>query len=146
MLPVEGGDVYRVPLANVNLAAANIVETEKRTQMLARLVTMGFDPAESLAAVGLPPIMHTGLPSVQLQQAATFDPTDPAAAYIGDNVRDVSDDVEQRDIAEDIADAIAGAISNIPAPVVNVNMPEQSARSKRVERDADGNITAIVEE
>jgi HK97 family phage portal protein len=146
MLPVEGGDVYRVPLANVNLAAANIVETEKRTQMLARLVTMGFDPAESLAAVGLPPIMHTGLPSVQLQQAATFDPTDPAAAYIGDNVRDVSDDVEQRDIAEDIADAIAGAISNIPAPVVNVNMPEQSARSKRVERDAEGNITAIVEE
>jgi hypothetical protein len=81
-----------------------------------------------------------------LQQAATFDPTDPAAAYIGDNVRDASDDVEQRDIAEDIADAIAGAISNIPAPVVNVNMPEQSARSKRVERDAEGNITAIVEE
>jgi hypothetical protein len=86
------------------------------------------------------------LPSVQLQQAATFDPADPAAAYIGDAVREALGDSEQRDIAEDIADAIVGAISNIPAPVVNVNVPEQSARSKRVERDSDGNIPAIVEE
>jgi hypothetical protein len=83
MIPVDGGDVYRVPLANVNLDAANIVETEKRVGMVAKLVTLGFDPAGALQAVGLAPIEHTGLPSVQLQTASLFDPEDPAAAYIG---------------------------------------------------------------
>jgi len=83
MIPVDGGDVYRVPLANVNLDAANIVETEKRVGMVAKLVTLGFDPAGALQAVGLSPIEHTGLPSVQLQTASLFDPEDPAAAYIG---------------------------------------------------------------
>jgi hypothetical protein len=31
MPPAEGGDVYRVPLANVDLAAANLTELEKKT-------------------------------------------------------------------------------------------------------------------
>jgi len=66
---VNGGDVYRVPLANVNLEAANIVELEKRVDMLARLVQVGYSPAAAAEAVGLPRIDHTGLPSVQLQNA-----------------------------------------------------------------------------
>jgi hypothetical protein len=45
------------------------------------LVLSGYDPAESLAAVGLDPIAHTGLPSTQLQPVAQVDPTDPNAAY-----------------------------------------------------------------
>jgi hypothetical protein len=45
------------------------------------LVLSGYDPAESLAAVGLSPIAHTGLPSSQLQPVAQIDPTDPSAAY-----------------------------------------------------------------
>lgn len=81
MRPVEGGDVLRVPLANVNLDAANIVETEKRVNMVRNLVFMGFDPAESLAMIGLPQITHTGLPSVQLQGIAQVDPEDPTAVY-----------------------------------------------------------------
>jgi HK97 family phage portal protein len=79
--PVEDGDQYRVSLANVNLAAANIVETEKRVQNAVRLITSGFTPEQVLQAMGLPQIDHTGLPSVQLQQAASFDPLNPSAAY-----------------------------------------------------------------
>ncbi len=81
MRPVEGGDVYRVPLANVNLAAADLVETDKKVTMAQRLVVAGFDPAETLSALGLPAIAHTGLPSAQLQQVAQIDPADPAAVY-----------------------------------------------------------------
>lgn len=81
MRPVQGGDEYRVPLANVNLGAANIVETEKRVLMAQRLILAGFDPSEVLQTVGLPSIDHTGLPSVQLQGVAQIDPEDPLSAY-----------------------------------------------------------------
>lgn len=83
MRPVdaEGADVPRVPLANVNIAAADITEMDKRILMAQRLVVVGFDPAETMAALGLPAIAHTGLPSVQLQGIAQVDPTNPAAAY-----------------------------------------------------------------
>lgn len=81
MPPVEGGDQYRVPLANVNVDAANIVEQEKRVNMLSKLVIMGFDPTSALQAVGLPDITHTGLPSVQLQGIAQIDPENPEDAY-----------------------------------------------------------------
>lgn len=67
MRPVEGGDTYRVPLANVDLGAANITETQMRVEMAVQLITSGFDPEAALTAVGLPRIDHTGLPSVQLQ-------------------------------------------------------------------------------
>ena len=67
MPPADGGDEYRVPLANVNLSAANIVETDRKTQMLQRLIGSGFDPAASLAALGLPAIAHTGIVPSLLQ-------------------------------------------------------------------------------
>jgi HK97 family phage portal protein len=67
MRPVDGGDVYRVQLANVNLDAANITETQMRVSMATQLINAGFDPEATLAAMDLPPIDHTGLPSVQLQ-------------------------------------------------------------------------------
>lgn len=83
MRPVdaEGADVPRVPLANVNIAAADITEMDKKIMMAQRLVVVGFDPAETMAALGLPVIAHTGLPSVQLQGIAQVDPADPASAY-----------------------------------------------------------------
>lgn len=68
--PVDGGDVFRVPLANINLEAANLVETDRRVQMATRLVNVGFEPEQVLAALALPAIAHSGLPSVQLQNAA----------------------------------------------------------------------------
>lgn len=79
--PVEGGDVYRVPLANVDLEAADLVAEDKRVSMAQKLVTVGYQPDEVLAALGLPPIAHTGLPSVQLQGVAQIKPDDPESVY-----------------------------------------------------------------
>jgi hypothetical protein len=144
MRPVDGGDVYRVPLSHVDLDAANIVEQDKRISMAVRLINVGFDPADVLAGLGLPAMEHTGLPSVQLQNAAQHTEADVDDVYPGG--RSMDEDAEQRDAINDIAEAFTASLKAMPAPVVNVNMPENSARSKRVERDEDGNITAIVEE
>ena len=83
MLPVESeaADTVRVPLANVTITDQSLTAEEKRVRMANVLVLSGYDPAESLAAVGLDPIAHTGLPSTQLQPVAQVDPTDPNAAY-----------------------------------------------------------------
>jgi hypothetical protein len=79
--PVDGGDVYRVPLANVDLAAASLVETDKKVQMAVKLVQSGFDPADVLSKLGLPAMEHTGLPTVQLQSVAQIDPENPESVY-----------------------------------------------------------------
>ena len=81
MRPVDGGDEYRVPLANVNLSAANIVETDKKTMMAQRLINAGFEPAETLKMLGLPPIAHTGIPTVLLQGISQIAPEDPLSVY-----------------------------------------------------------------
>jgi HK97 family phage portal protein len=81
MPPVDQGDQYRVPLANIDLADTETITNEKKVYMVAQLVQSGFSPAEVLSALGLPEIAHTGLPSVQLQGVAQIDPTDPEAVY-----------------------------------------------------------------
>jgi len=68
MPAVEGGDTYRVPLANVDVNAAALTETKIKVDMASKLVVAGFDPEAALVAVGLPTIEHTGVLSVQLQQ------------------------------------------------------------------------------
>lgn len=67
MPPVPGGDVYRVALANINLDAANLSDQQIRVEMAKNLVDAGWEPSAALAAVGLAPMAHTGLKSVQLQ-------------------------------------------------------------------------------
>lgn len=67
--PVDGGDVPRVPLANIAVNSASIVEERERVEMAAKLVQSGYDPAGVLSALGLPSITHTGLASNQLQPA-----------------------------------------------------------------------------
>jgi HK97 family phage portal protein len=79
--PVDGGEIIRVPLASVNIDAAELVATDKRVNMAQKLVNSGYDPADVLAVMGLPPILHTGLPTVQLQGIAQVSPEDPQAAY-----------------------------------------------------------------
>lgn len=71
----------RVPLANVNLSAAGLTEQEKKVVMAQKLVQVGFDPIATMAALGLPAIEHTGLPSNQLQAVAQIDPNDPESVY-----------------------------------------------------------------
>ena len=67
----------------MNLGAANIVELEKRVDMAARLVQVGYTPRAAAQVVGLPEIEHTGLPTVQLQNAtqAAESPADIADEY-----------------------------------------------------------------
>jgi HK97 family phage portal protein len=81
MEPIEDGDQYRVPLANISLADTEVVAQDRRVLMANRLVTSGFKPEQVLAALGLPPIEHTGVPSVMLQGVAQIDPEDPQAVY-----------------------------------------------------------------
>jgi len=78
---IEGGDTARVPLQNIDLDAAHLVAEDKKVLMAQRLVTVGFNPAEVLAAMGLPEIDHTGVPSVMLQGIAQIEPEDPQSAY-----------------------------------------------------------------
>jgi hypothetical protein len=49
--------------------------------MVRDLVLAGFSPSEALAVMGVAPIEHTGLPSVQLQGIAQVNPENPEAAY-----------------------------------------------------------------
>lgn len=67
MRPVDGGDVVRVPLTNVNINAADLTEDETKVAMASKLIALGFVPEDVLTVLGLPKIAHTGLPSVQLQ-------------------------------------------------------------------------------
>jgi HK97 family phage portal protein len=60
-------DAVRVPLASVNMEAADLTAMSERVDMAQRLIQVGFDPADALAKMGLPAIAHTGKDSVQLQ-------------------------------------------------------------------------------
>lgn len=79
--PVDGGDQYRVSLANVSLPAAALTETDHKVAMATKLIQVGFDPSATMVALGLPDIIHSGLPSNQLQPIAQINPSDPEAAY-----------------------------------------------------------------
>ena len=71
-------DTVRVPLANVNIAAAELSAQTERVDMAQQLIQVGFDPGDVLEKLGLPAIAHTGMPSVQLQSPTI--PDDPSAA------------------------------------------------------------------
>jgi hypothetical protein len=71
MRPIDGGDVVRVPLANVDITAAGLTEQENKVAMAQKLIALGFVPEDVLAVLGLPKIAHTGLPTVQLQNPTT---------------------------------------------------------------------------
>jgi len=60
-------DTVRVPLANVNVEAADLSAQTERVDMAQRLIQVGFDPADVMRKLGLPAIEHTGVNSVQLQ-------------------------------------------------------------------------------
>lgn len=74
-------ETVRVPLANVNVDAANLSAESVRIGDAQKLIAAGFEPAAVMAALGLPNITHTGVPSSQLQQIATINPEDPQSVY-----------------------------------------------------------------
>ena len=77
MRPIDGGDVVRVPLTNVNITAASLNEDETKVAMAQKLIGLGFVPEDVLKSLGLAPIAHTGLPTVQLQNPTTI----PSGSY-----------------------------------------------------------------
>ena len=77
----EAANSVRVPLANINVEAADLVSVDKRVTMAQKLVLSGYDPAEVLQAMGLPEIAHTGVPSVQLQGLQNLNPENPTEEY-----------------------------------------------------------------
>jgi HK97 family phage portal protein len=81
MTPVEGGDQYRVPLANIDINAANLAELDRRSVIAQRMINAGFQPEAVLESLGIPSIPHTGIPTAQVQPAYLFDPENPKAAY-----------------------------------------------------------------
>ena len=74
-------DQVRVPLANVSIEDSRIASDDRKILMATRLVTAGYEPKAVLAALGLPEIPHTGIPSVMLQGIAQIDPEDPQGVY-----------------------------------------------------------------
>jgi len=72
MRPIDGGDVVRVPLTNVDISAASLNEDETKVDMAQKLIALGFVPEDVLTVLGLPKIGHTGLPTVQLQNPTTI--------------------------------------------------------------------------
>jgi HK97 family phage portal protein len=81
MSPAEGGDQYRVPLANIALTDTGLVAENEKTNMVKALIQVGFDPEATLKAFGLPVIPHTRVPSTQLQAVNTIDPENPDTVY-----------------------------------------------------------------
>lgn len=75
LTPIDdaSANTVRVPLANVNIDAADLTAEAERVDMAQRLIQVGFDPTDVLAKLGLPAIEHTGKDSVQLQPEATVD-------------------------------------------------------------------------
>jgi len=137
--PVDAGDQFRVPLANINLVEASVVEQDKRVSMATRLVQTGFDPASVLSALGLPAISHTGVPSTQLQQVAQIDPQDPTAVY--DVTRSNEINVQ---IPETVVN-VPPAVINVQPPIVNINTPDSKPLIRTVERDENNHIVRIIE-
>jgi len=89
---IEGGDVPRVPLTNVDLPAANVVETEKNVAMAVELINAGADPAETLEAFGLPSITFTEPPAVKPTPVRVVTDPEPKALAPVRHIRSVERD------------------------------------------------------
>jgi HK97 family phage portal protein len=145
MAPTEGGDVYRVPLANVDIAAANLSELDRKSVIAQRLIMSGFEPSEVMKALEMPRIAHTGVPSASLQPLASLNPADPSAAY----------EVKSQDMSINMPEMVLNYTPpavNVPAPIINVpetvvrvNIPESKPTIRTVQRDAEGRILTITE-
>jgi hypothetical protein len=138
--PADGGDTYRVPLANVDLGAAGLTELDRKTSMAQRLINSGFEPASVLKALDIDPIMHTGVAPTMLQPVV-----EPAPSY-DVNQRDVN--VTMPEVVVNVPPAnvnVAAPIINVPETIVRVNVPENKPTVRTVERDKDGRILTITE-
>ena len=145
MSPIQGGDVYRVPLTNIDINAANLADLDRKSAIVQRLVASGFQPAAVLKALDMPEIEHTGFPTAALQPVASLNPIAPATVYDA-GTRELNLNMPEQviHVAPPIVNVDA-PIVNVPETVVNVKMPEQRTVVRTVERDSEGRILHITE-
>ena len=155
MSPIADGDQFRVPLQNIDASDAKDVGLQLRTEIAAKLVQVGFDPAEVLAVVGIDPMKHTGLPSTQLQQISTIDPVNPQSAYevnsrsfVDVNVPDTIVNVPETRVSVEAPDVTVEAPNvNVEPAIVNITNVEQRKNIvRKVIRDEEGRISEIIEQ
>ena len=81
--PVDdpAAEQVRVPLANVNIEAADLTAQAERIKMAQSLIAVGFKPEDVLTVMGLPAIEHTGVAPASLQQVSLIDPANPQSVY-----------------------------------------------------------------
>ena len=145
MTPIQGGDVYRVPLTNMDINAANLAELDRKSLIVQRLILAGFQPAAVLKAMELPEIEHTGVSSTQFQPVGSIDPSAPKTVY-DPGTRELNLNMPEQIFHVTTPNVHVDApIVNVPETVVNVKMPEQRTVVRTVERDADGRILHITE-
>lgn len=64
MAPIDGGDVYRMPL---NQAAADAADLRQRADIVGILVRAGYNPADAAKAAGITGVKHSGAAPVTVQ-------------------------------------------------------------------------------
>lgn len=168
MAPIADGDNYRVPLQNIDASDAKDVGVKLRAEIVTQLVQVGYDPEAVLAAIGMPPMAHTGVPSSQLQPIAQIDPLDPASAYEV-NSREARNEQPHMilQVPEPTVNVAAPNVTiepamvmldspqvNVEAPNVTVDAPtvnvtntiERTRVRKRIIRDENNLIVEVIEE
>jgi HK97 family phage portal protein len=168
MAPIADGDNYRVPLQNIDASDAKDVGVKLRAEIVTQLVQVGYDPEAVLAAIGMPPMAHTGVPSSQLQPIAQIDPLDPASAYEV-NSREARNEQPHMilQVPEPTVNVAAPNVTvepamvmfdspqvNVEAPNVSVDAPtvnvtntiERTRVRKRIIRDENNLIVEVIEE
>jgi HK97 family phage portal protein len=145
MSPIDGGDVYRVPLTNIDITAANLADLDRKSAIAQRLIASGFQPAAVLAALDMPEIEHTGVPTAALQPVSAINPVAPATVYDA-GTRELNLNMPEQIIhVAPPSVHVEPPVVNLPETVVNVNVPEQRTVVRQVVRGEDGRITEIVE-
>jgi hypothetical protein len=107
--------------------------------MASKLILAGFDPAGVLAALDLPKITHSGVPSVQLQSVAQIDPEAPESVYDVQRTHDVNVQMPETIVN------VPPAVINVAPPNITVEAPQQRTTIRTVERDDNGHIVNIIE-
>jgi hypothetical protein len=69
-----------MPLNLGDTESAGLSVLKARTEIAARLVNAGYDPAGAAEVAGLD-VDHTGVPPSALQQLQALDPDDPLTIY-----------------------------------------------------------------
>jgi HK97 family phage portal protein len=143
--PIQGGDAYRVPLTHMDINAANLADLDRKSAIAQRLIASGFQPAAVLAALDMPEIEHTGVPTASLQPVASINPIAPATVY-DSGTRELNLNMPEQIIhVAPPSVHVEAPIINVPETVVNVKMPEQRTVVRTVERDEEGRILHITE-